>query len=179
MTEWLIVVFSILVGLGVGSFLNVVIDRLPSRQSLVRPPSHCPDCGHRILAKDMVPVFSYLWLLGKCRYCKTRIPARVLLVEASTATLFGLVVAFLGISPSSLILIGITCLFLVLSVIDLELQILPNRLVIPGVPIVLLLFPLGAGTQWDIGEAYLRALTGACIGFGILLVLFLIARGGM
>ena len=81
-------VLVVLVGLAVGSFLNVCIDRLPRRQSILRPHSHCPVCKTVVAARDLVPVLSYLLLRGRCRYCSTPIPQRVLLVEAGTGLLF-------------------------------------------------------------------------------------------
>lgn len=87
MTNTLTVLFTI-VGVAIGSFLNVCIDRLPSHKSLSFPPSHCDACQHRLSALDMVPLLSYLWLRGRCRYCGARIPLRVPLVELLTGVLF-------------------------------------------------------------------------------------------
>ena len=75
----------VLAGLAVGSFLNVCIDRLPARQSLLRPRSHCDACKTPLATRDLIPVVSYLLLRGKCRHCSTPIPLRVPLVEAGTA----------------------------------------------------------------------------------------------
>ena len=82
------VIFMVLLGLAVGSFLNVCIDRLPRGQSILRPRSHCPVCMTILAARDLVPVLSYLLLRGRCRYCSTTIPKRVLFVEAGTGLLF-------------------------------------------------------------------------------------------
>jgi len=84
-------VLVVLLGLAVGSFLNVCIDRLPNGQSILRPRSHCPVCKTVLAARDLVPVLSYLLLRGRCRYCSTPIPRRVPFVEAGT----GLVVLLL------------------------------------------------------------------------------------
>ena len=81
-------IFMILLGLAVGSFLNVCLDRLPRRQSILRPRSHCPVCKTVLAARDLVPVLSYLLLRGRCRYCSTPIPGRALFVEAGTGLLF-------------------------------------------------------------------------------------------
>ncbi len=81
-------VLVVLLGLAFGSFLNVCIDRLPRGQSILRPRSHCPVCKTVLAARDLVPVLSYLFLRGQCRYCSTPIPQRVLFVEAGTGTLF-------------------------------------------------------------------------------------------
>ncbi len=81
-------VLVVLVGLAVGSFLNVCIERLPQGQSILRPPSHCPVCKTVLAAHDLVPVLSYLLLRGRCRYCSAPIPKRVFFVEAGTGLLF-------------------------------------------------------------------------------------------
>jgi leader peptidase (prepilin peptidase)/N-methyltransferase len=73
----LMVVFGWL-GAAIGSFLNVCIDRIPAGKSLINPPSHCDACGHRLGVKDLIPVFSYLWLRRHCRYCRAIIPWRIL-----------------------------------------------------------------------------------------------------
>lgn len=81
-------IFMVLLGLAVGSFLNVCIDRLPQGQSILRPRSYCPVCRTVLAARDLVPVLSYLLLRGRCRYCSTLIAGRVLFVEAGTGLLF-------------------------------------------------------------------------------------------
>ena len=82
------IIFMVLLGLAVGSFLTVCIDRLPQGQSILRPRSHCPFCKTVLAARDLVPVVSYLLLRGRCRYCSAPIPGRVLFVEAGTGLLF-------------------------------------------------------------------------------------------
>jgi leader peptidase (prepilin peptidase)/N-methyltransferase len=77
----LYLVLLFLVGLSLGSFLNVCFDRVPRRESIIRPPSHCDACGHGLGWTDLVPLFSWIFLRGRCRYCGGRIPARVPLVE--------------------------------------------------------------------------------------------------
>src|SRR3989338_7668968 len=75
-------------GLAIGSFLNVVIYRLPRRESIVYPPSHCPHCRHKLAAIDLIPVISYLMLKGKCRYCGKKIPMLDTITEIITGLLF-------------------------------------------------------------------------------------------
>jgi leader peptidase (prepilin peptidase) / N-methyltransferase len=123
--------------LAVGSFLNVVVARLPEKRSLVTPRSACMSCGHQLAWYDNVPVFSYLVLRGRCRNCGTRIGIRYLAVELVTA---GLVAAcFLRFEPSAdAFLASFFCAALVaLSAIDLERLILPDRIVLPSFAIVL------------------------------------------
>src|SRR5215218_11468676 len=85
----MIILITVLFGLVVGSFLNVVIHRVPRRESIVWPASHCPHCGEPIRSLDNVPLISYLLLRGRCRNCKERISARYPAVEALTGLLFG------------------------------------------------------------------------------------------
>ena len=87
-----------LLGLVVGSFLNVVIHRLPLGESVVSPPSHCPACGHRVRPWDNVPVVSWLLLRGRCRDCGAPISPRYVLVEALTGALFALMAAHYGMT---------------------------------------------------------------------------------
>ena len=94
-----IFLFAIL-GLAVGSFLNVCIDRLPRNESIVIPPSHCSVCQHKLAAKDLIPVFSYLRLRGRCRYCQAAIPRRLFWVELATALIFAFLYWHYGLNPS-------------------------------------------------------------------------------
>ena len=86
-----VVLFAGLFGLVVGSFLNVVIHRVPQGLSIVRPPSRCPSCGTTLLARDNVPVVSWLLLRGKCRTCRAPISPRYPLIELATGCLFAAV----------------------------------------------------------------------------------------
>jgi len=128
----LTVTFSGLLGLVVGSFLNVVIYRLPLGMSIVRPPSHCPSCGAELKAMDNVPLLSWLILLGRCRYCRTPISARYPLVELATG------VAFAGMAWSLVSLRPLPSLLVVLaatvaaSAIDLDGPPIPWSLVVAG-----------------------------------------------
>src|SRR5947207_15010217 len=91
MTEHLpFIIFVFAIGACVGSFLNVVVWRLPRDESLVTPPSHCPKCNHRLAWRDNIPIFGWLLLGGKCRYCRASIAIRYPIVELATALLFAL-----------------------------------------------------------------------------------------
>ena len=160
-----------LVGLAVGSFLNVVIDRLPRGESLFSPPSRCEACGRRLSPRDLVPVLSYLLLGGKCRFCRAPVSSRLPLVELLTGGLF----AFLGwrLGPglelfSSLVYV---LLFVPIFFIDLEKGIIPDVIVFPGMALALGLALLD-------GRA-VSAVVGGGVGFGLFLAIYLLARGGM
>ncbi|MFC1870367.1 prepilin peptidase, partial [Chloroflexota bacterium] len=126
----IIIIFGLL-GVAVGSFLNVCIDRLPGGGSLLKPPSRCPACQRRLTPRDLIPVFSYLWLRGRCRYCQSPIPRRVLWVELST----GLMFVFLWWQYGPTLELGIVtfyfCLLIVILVIDLEQGLILNKVVYP------------------------------------------------
>jgi leader peptidase (prepilin peptidase)/N-methyltransferase len=129
---------ALLLGLVIGSFANVCIHRLPRRESVGRPPSSCPRCGARIRPWDNVPVLSYLILRGRCRGCKAPISMRYPLVEAANgAAYFGLA-ALMGPTPRTFAMMALVTALLVLSLIDLEWQILPNVITLPGIVLGLL-----------------------------------------
>ena len=164
---------SFLIGLSIGSFLNVCIDRLPRRRSLVSPRSHCDGCGHRLAALDMVPVFSYLFLHGKCRYCGAPIPRRVPLVELATGLAFLLLWHHYGLTPELAAGIVFACFFIAIFVIDLEHQLILNRMVYPAILVAVI---FGLITQHQV---ILQLLLGGVVGAGLLLIIALVFPGSM
>ena len=159
-------ILVILCGLAWGSFLNVVIYRLPAGLSLVKPPSSCPSCHGRIKPYDNIPVLSYLLLRGKCRHCGTRIPFSYVLVEVLTPAAF--VVLYLHLSLSFHFFAS--CLFatalLVLGFIDYRHKILPDRITFPGIALALVY----SFFRRDL--PILQALLGAAVGAGFLLLIY-------
>ena len=155
-----------IIGLAVGSFLNVCIDRLPAGLSLVSPPSFCPKCKTPIRPFDLIPVVSYVALRGRCRACSAQIPFRILAVELATGVLFALIWARYGFSYEGIAMMGYASYFLVVLAIDLEKQVILNVLVIPGFAASMVV-----ASFWpELGPA--RAATG--VGLGLLLALYLI-----
>jgi leader peptidase (prepilin peptidase)/N-methyltransferase len=161
-----------LLGLAIGSFLNVVIYRVPRKESVVRPRSHCPGCGTEIAERDNIPVVSWLLLRGRCRTCSMRISFRYPAVELACAALF----ASMGLRfwddwalPAFLVLAA-ACL--AGSVIDLEHLLLPNRIVFPSLFMAapLLLVAAAIDDKWWPFE---RAVLGAVLASGFLLLLAL------
>ncbi|GAB4200090.1 MAG: A24 family peptidase [Coleofasciculaceae cyanobacterium] len=128
------VTFLIVFGVGAsfGSFLNVVVYRVPAKLSLFWPPSRCPNCLRSLKKRDNVPIFGWLWLKGRCRYCKVRISKRYPLVEAATGLLFLLVFWTYGWSIQTLGYWAFVSWLLVLSLIDLDTMTLPNSLTQSG-----------------------------------------------
>jgi leader peptidase (prepilin peptidase) / N-methyltransferase len=165
--------FAGVLGAVVGSFLNVVAYRLPRRESLVRPRSHCRACGMQIKPYDNVPVLSWLLLRGHCRGCGARIAVRYPLVEALTAGLC--VGAVLAHHSAAGIALSITLILLVVpaALIDLEHRIIPNRLTALGAVLALVI-----GLALDPGGEPERLIAGAAAG-GFLLIAALAYPGGM
>ncbi|HEY2432121.1 MAG TPA: prepilin peptidase [Vicinamibacterales bacterium] len=168
------------VGLCVGSFLNVCIHRLPLKQSVVTPRSRCPHCGYALTWRDNLPVVSYALLGGRCRSCQAPIALRYPLVETITCAVFvwhGLV---FGADPLLAIRLPFACALIVLFAIDLEHQILPDRITLPGIVVgfasSLFLPPgplmslagmvVGGGILWVIAEAWFRLRKIEAMGFG-------------
>ncbi len=121
-----------LLGLAVGSFLNVVIHRVPRDQSLVRPGSHCPHCGSAVRNRHNVPVLGWLLLRGRCADCRAPISARYPLVEAGTAALFVAVAARFGLSWELPAYLYLAAIAIALAAIDLDVLRLPNAIVLPS-----------------------------------------------
>jgi leader peptidase (prepilin peptidase)/N-methyltransferase len=189
----------IVLGLTVGSFLNVCIHRIPREQSLMFPPSRCPGCEHRLSWFENIPVLSYAVLGGRCRKCRARIPIRYPLVELATLALFIVHGEVFGWSALLVPRLLFACAMVVLFAIDLEHHLLPNVITLPGIAIGLIssaVLPpglvdaligaaIGGGVLWLIGEAYYRysghegmgggdvkmlAMIGAFLGWKLVLV---------
>lgn len=185
---------AFLLGLAIGSFLNVCIYRLPRRESVVFPGSHCPSCGKELAARDLVPILSYLWNRGRCRFCGGRISRQYPLVEALTGLAFLLLLRRYGLTPLTAILALLTSLLIVVSVTDLQKKLIPDAITIPGIVLGLLaglagsLSPL---TKWGIGISHGQipvlfgdfsiwtSLLGMVVGGGVLAGIAAVARGGM
>lgn len=162
-----------LFGLAIGSFLNVVIHRVPLKRSIVRPRSRCPSCGVGIPARDNLPVVSYLLLRGRCRNCEARIPLRYPLVEALTGFLFGLAAYRFGFSLALVSALVLIAVLVVLAGIDLEHRLLPNVIIGPAAVIGFVLSVLGEPSRWWV---YLVSTVGVAAG---LFALALAWPGGM
>ncbi|MCZ6614606.1 MAG: prepilin peptidase [Chloroflexi bacterium] len=162
-----------LLGLAVGSFLNVCIDRLPKGLSIVALPSHCERCQHRLKPLDLVPVLSYLWLRGRCRYCKVAIPWRIPLGEAVTGLLFAYVAFRYEVTLETVVVLGFVGVLIVVFFIDLEHSLILDRVMYPAVAAALLVVPVGPlGQGQDALHAYIDAFLGIAIGGGTLAMIY-------
>lgn len=161
---WHVYLFLFLFGSVVGSFLNVLIHRLPLGENVVFPASHCPHCGKRIRWHDNVPLLGWLWLGGRCRDCRAPISPRYPLVELAAGLLPLVVVARFGFTPAAalLTLLGMACITLL--VIDLYHYILPDVITLPGIALGLALaFVPGLSPPFP---PWSSALIGAAVGGG-------------
>ncbi|MEO0855117.1 MAG: prepilin peptidase, partial [Cyanobacteria bacterium J06648_11] len=166
MTLWLpVLVF----GASVGSFLNVVVYRLPNGLSLLKPGSHCPKCQTPLGARDNVPVLGWLWLRGRCRHCGVPIPIRYPAVEALTMGLFALCFAVFGFSGTAVLAAILVSWLLPLALIDLDTFLLPEALTRSALVLGLVsrvAVPMLAGL-WDakaIAASVIFGITGAVVG---------------
>ena len=177
---------AFMVGLMIGSFLNVCIHRLPKGESIVHPRSRCPHCGRMIAAYDSVPVLSYLWLRGRCRHCHSRISPFYPLIELLTGLTFLLVYHRWGVSPPAVKAVLLASALIVLIFTDLRERLLPDRITFPGIaagflfalwlPLedgtaALLLRLLGGTNLPSVLLSVADALLGALLGAGLLFAL--------
>lgn len=170
-------VFQILlvlfIGACTGSFLNTCIERIPAGRCVAVPPSHCEECGHRLGFVDLVPVLSYIYLRGRCRWCGAPLPLLYPLVELLTAVLFVLTWSGSGFNEVTLAYWVFVSILVVATGTDLRHQVIPNRLVITGTVFGL---PLVAVQSWETLWSGVAAFGGAGL---FMLALAAISRGGM
>lgn len=182
---WMVIFF--ILGAAVGSFLNVVADRLPLGRSILFPASHCPECKYRLSYRDNIPIFSYLWLKGRCRNCGVAIPKRLFWVELGVGLLFAFLYWHYGLVWELAFAAFFCCIFIILLVIDLERGILPNKLIYPSMLLVLVLAAAGSifgfepGYTANLGFKFwgVDAVVGGAIFSCFLFIVVLASRGGM
>jgi leader peptidase (prepilin peptidase) / N-methyltransferase len=162
-----------ILGLLVGSFLNVVAWRLPRGESLVRPRSRCPSCGTAIRPWDNIPVVSWLLLRGRCRDCGARIAPRYPIVELATGVLFAAVVLFKDDALEIVLGLLLVTALVPITLIDLELRLIPNAITLPAAVAAVV-----AGVALDVGHVPEQLIAGAAAG-GFFLVAALAYPRGM
>ncbi len=176
-----LLVIIALLGLAIGSFLNVVIYRVPAGLSVVRPASRCPACAAPIRGRHNIPVVGWLVLRGRCADCRADISARYPLVELGTGVLFVLVTLLLWVRaqlPLAPALLYLAAVGVALALIDLDVHRLPNSIVLPSYPVLAVLLvaaSLWSGDWWALG----RAAIGACALFAFYLLIVLVYPAGM
>ena len=167
-------------GCAIGSFLNVCIYRLPRGLSVVSPPSRCPSCGAQIRWYHNVPVLGWLMLRGRCADCRAPISARYPIVEAITGAVFLLHLVVMGLDPLLPVRLAFAAAMIALFAIDLEHQILPDVITLPGIALgfassvflppgwqsALIGILVGGGLPWALAELYVRVRGVEGLGFG-------------
>lgn len=160
-------------GIVFGSFFNVVGLRVPKKESIVSPSSRCATCDRELGATDLVPVFSYLFLQGKCRRCGSKISAIYPFMEFVTGVLFAISFYKLGFSVELVIAILFISLLVIITVSDMAYMLIPNKVLLPFAVVLFgarLFIPLES--WWD-------SLLGALVGFGVLYIIAVVSKGGM
>lgn len=176
-----LVLLAAVLGLAVGSFLNVVVHRVPRAESLVVPGSQCPHCGSPIRARHNLPVLGWVVLRGRCADCRTRISPRYPAIELGTGLAFAAVtwrldhLDLLSALPAYL---WFTAIGIALSFIDLELRRLPNAIVLPSYPVLVVLLTGSAAWQDDWWSLARACLGGAAL-YGLYLLLVMVYPAGM
>jgi leader peptidase (prepilin peptidase)/N-methyltransferase len=170
--------YVFLFGAIIGSFLNVVIHRYPREESVVFPPSRCPNCRTLIAWYDNIPILSWFILLGRCRECRAPIAFRYPLVEAANALFYLAIYLRMGLTAVSFLVAAIVSATMVLIYIDADIQILPDVIDLPGIAVGVLIGWLGPfdWTGLTLASSLLDSILGALIGGGILLAVALIYR---
>ncbi|MGN4126036.1 prepilin peptidase [Lysinibacillus sphaericus] len=160
-------------GLVLGSFFNVVGLRVPVKESIVSPPSHCTNCKRQLKALDLVPVLSYVCLGGKCRSCGQKISWIYPLMELITGLLFAFAYWRLGFSVEFVVAILFMALLVILVVSDITYMLIPNKVLVFFLPLLIIGRVVSPLTPWW------DSIVGAVVGFGILYLIAVLSRGGM
>lgn len=182
MTAFFVIVAAV-AGLAFGSFGNVVVHRVPRKESIVHPRSRCPRCGTELRALDNIPLLSWLVLGGKCRTCKAPISIRYPACEVLTAVLWVLAVVRLGACTGCEPVDAVAWMpflwaLVVLSLIDLEHKLIPNRILYPSLAVSIVMLAVAAAAGDGMGH-YVRAALGALASFAVFNVIHFISPGGM
>ena len=165
--------FAVVLGLVIGSFLNVVVARLPEHRSLVAPGSACPGCGAALAWHDNIPLLSFALLRGRCRACAMPISWRYPIIEAATGLLFGAAFMRFGLSVDFVVAVVLLAALVVITAIDLQHQVIPDAITLPGIVAGLL-----ASVARRPGSI-VDSLLGVVLGGGLFLVIILVSGGGM
>lgn len=166
-------IFIFLFGLVFGSFYNVVGLRVPQKESIVHPPSHCTKCQRRLTALDLVPVLSYVFLGGKCRSCGNKISWVYPVIELMTGVLFAFAYWRLGWSIEVIVAFVFISLLVIIVVSDLAYMQIPDKVLLFFLPLLAIGRVLSPLTPWW------DSLVGAVVGFGILYIIAVLSNGGM
>jgi leader peptidase (prepilin peptidase)/N-methyltransferase len=165
-------------GLLIGSFLNVLIYRIPREESIAFPGSHCPECSHKLSWYDNIPVLSYIMLRGKCRYCNTKISLKYPLIEAANAIIYIVIYIYFGWSLDFIFYALIASALIAIFMIDLKEQVIPDSLVL-SILVIEVIHKLSNYFVFGKSLHLLDSLLGLIIAGGLFLLIVLISKGGM
>jgi prepilin signal peptidase PulO-like enzyme (type II secretory pathway) len=171
--DFLYLTFFVILFLLVSSFLNVVALRLPKGESIAYPPSHCIHCEHHLHTLDLIPILSYLFLKGRCRYCRAHISFVYPFGEALTTTILLITYLMIGLNKELLIALPLVAMLCTISISDLLYQVIPNKVNVAGFIYFLVLHFFYSP------QPFTNYLWGVAAGGGVLLILALVSRGGM
>jgi leader peptidase (prepilin peptidase)/N-methyltransferase len=177
MTGFLVAACGVL-GLLVGSFLNVVVWRVPRGESVVRPRSRCPGCGNQLRGVDNIPVVSWLALRGRCHFCGQPVSARYPMVELATGVLFAAAALRFGYDWALPAYLALLAGLVALSAIDIDCHRLPNKVLYPTLFATSALLVAAAVATGEWGDLA-RAAAGGAIGFGLFFLIHFISPRGM
>lgn len=164
----------VVLGLVIGSFLNVCIYRIPKEESIAFPPSHCANCNHKLMPIDLIPVFSYIFLRGKCRYCKEKISARYPLIETLNALLYLIIYFKFGLVLVTLKYCILASILIVIGMIDYDTQFVFTSTTIFG-GIIAGIFIMIQAIVYKVG--IIDLILGGAIGFGIIGAIVFLTKG--
>ncbi len=160
-------------GLLLGSFYNVIGLRVPKKQSIVIPPSHCTACQNRLQPIDLVPVFSYIFLRGKCRQCGAKISPIYMLTELLTGALFAFSYWQLGFTAELVVALLFISLLIIINVSDIAYMLIPDKILLFFLPLFIVGRIFSPLTPWW------DSIVGALVGFGILYFIAVVSKGGI
>lgn len=170
---YILYILIFILGTIIGSFLNVVIYRIPRNESIIFPASHCTYCNHELKPFDLIPIISYVLLKGKCRYCGKNISLRYPIVELITGLIFVIIFHYFNISILSLSYIFLSVILVILSFIDAKHKLIPNKILLTGL-IGIIIFRI-----LMYNEGIMDYLIGSIIGGGIFLLVSIVSGEGM
>ncbi|MFD1736026.1 prepilin peptidase [Bacillus salitolerans] len=167
----LLYIYSSIIGIILGSFFNVVGLRIPKNESIITPRSHCTSCQRTLTTLELIPVFSYLFLRGKCKTCGTKVSPLYPIMELLTGVLFLLSALWFGFTPELIVALCFISLLIIITVSDIAYMLIPNKILLFFLPVLIMLrifIPLDP--WWD-------PLAGAFTGFGLLLLIAIVTKG--
>ncbi|MDP4143036.1 MAG: prepilin peptidase [Bacillota bacterium] len=170
-------IFTVILGLLIGSFLNVCIFRIPKEQSISYPPSHCMKCGNRIKPYDLIPVVSYIFLKGKCRYCGEKISMRYPLVELTTGLLYLAVYINYGLTLNFIKYIVLISILIVIGMIDFDTTDVYSSTTKTGIIFAIIFIIIDYLLTYNFQAAIVNYILGGVLGGGLIFLIILATRG--